>query len=157
SGDVYTTTDLALLAAVAVKLSGELMRFDAAEILRLERAMGTALRRYVPEPVAKRLSLGQAIEGGERSVSVLFVDIRGYTTYSEQHEAGTVFSVVNRYTEAMSAVIQRRGGTVLEFLGDGLMAVFGAPEPLPDHARIAVEAACEMVAAVRGLGLGAGS
>ena len=53
--------------------------------------------------------------------------------------------MVNRYTEAVSAVIQRRGGTVVEFLGDGLMAVFGAPEPMPDHARVAVEAACEVV------------
>ena len=66
-----------------------------------------------------------------------------------------MFSMINRYTEAVSAVIQRRGGTVVEFLGDGLMAVFGAPDPLPDHARVAVEAACEVVAAVRDLALGA--
>jgi class 3 adenylate cyclase len=144
SGDVYTATDLALLAAVGDKVSGELMRFE-------ERAMREALRRYVPEPVAARLTRGQAIEGGERDVSVLFVDIRGYTTYSERRAAGAVFSMVNRYTEAVSAVIQRRGGTVVEFLGDGLMAVFGAPEPMPDHARAAVEAACEIAAAVRGL------
>ena len=62
--------------------------------------------------------------------------------------------MVNRYTEAVSAVIQRRGGTVVEFLGDGLMAVFGAPEPMPDHARAAVQAACEVVATVRQLALG---
>lgn len=156
SGDVYTATDLALLAAVADKVSSELLRFDAADILRQERAMGEAMRRYVPEPVAARLSRGQTIEGGERDVSVLFVDIRGYTTYSEQQAVGTVFSVVNRYTETVSAVIQRYGGTVVEFLGDGLMAVFGAPEPLDEHARVAVEAAREIVAAVRSLELGAG-
>ena len=149
SGDIYTDTDLALLAAVADKVSGELLRFDTAVILRQEREMSEALRRYVPEPVAARLTRGQSIEGGERDVSVLFVDIRGYTTYSEQQAAGTVFSMVNRYTEAVSAVIQRRGGTVVEFLGDGLMAVFGAPEPMPDHARVAVQAACEVVATVR--------
>ena len=155
SGDIYTATDLALLSAVVDKVSGELLRFDTAEILRQERAMGEALRRYVPEPVAARLSRGQAIEGGERDVSVLFVDIRGYTTYSEQQAAGDVFSVINRYMETVSAVIQRRGGTVVEFLGDGLMAVFGAPELLPEHARVAVEAACEIVATVRDLALGA--
>jgi len=65
-----------------------------------------------------------------------------------------VFSMVNRYTEAVSAMIQRRGGTVVEFLGDGLMAVFGAPEPMPEHAREAVRAACEVVTAVRNLALG---
>jgi class 3 adenylate cyclase len=154
SGDVYTPTDLALLAAVADKVSGELLRFDTAVILRQERAMSEGLRRYVPEPVAVRLERGQPIEGGEHDVSVLFVDIWGYSAYSEQQEAGTVFSMVNRYTEAVSGVIQRRGGTVVEFLGDGLMAVFGAPEPMPQHAREAVRAACEVVATVRNLALG---
>ena len=118
--------------------------------------MSEALRRYVPQPVVARLTRGEAIEGGEREVSVLFVDIRGYTTYSEAHAVGTLFSMVNRYTEAVSAVIQRRGGTVVEFLGDGLMAVFGAPETVADHARVSVQAACEVVAAVRRLQLGVG-
>jgi len=148
SGDVYTATDLALLATISDKASTELLRFDAAEILRQERAMVAAFRRYVPEPVAARLSRGQAIEGGERTVSVLFVDLRGYTTYSERQAAGDVFSVVNRYATAISTVIQQHGGTVVEFLGDGLMAVFGAPEPLPDHARVAVEAAHDIVTSV---------
>jgi class 3 adenylate cyclase len=155
SGDIYTATDSALLNAVADKVSGELLRFDSAVILQQERKMGEALRRYVPEPVAARLSRGQAVEGGERDVSVLFVDLRGYTTYSEAQAAGAVFSLINRYTETVSAVIQRRGGTVVEFLGDGLMAVFGAPEALPDHARVSVEAACEVVAAVRKLAFAA--
>jgi class 3 adenylate cyclase len=154
SGDIYTATDLALLAAVAEKLSSELLRFDTAVIMRQEREMSEALRRYVPEPVAARLSRGLSIEGGERDVSVLFVDIRGHTTYCENQAAGAVFSVINRFTEAVSAVIQRRGGTVVEFLGDGLMAVFGAPEPHPHHARVAVQAACEVVATVRSLALG---
>jgi adenylate cyclase len=153
SGDIYTATDLALLGAVADQVSGALLRFDAAVILRQERAMSEALRRYVPEPVAARLTRGQSIEGGECDVAVLFVDIRGYTTYSEQQQAEAVFSMVNRYTEAVSAVIQRRGGTVVEFLGDGLMAVFGAPEPMPNHARSAVRAAREVVGAVRALDL----
>ena len=84
---------------------------------------------------------------------MLFVDIRGYSTLSEGRGAGAVFSLVNRYTEAVSAVIQRRGGTVVEFLGDGLMAVFGAPEPLPRHARAAVEAAREVAGTVRAIAL----
>ena len=155
SGDVYTATDLALLAAVADKVSAQLRSFDADLILAQERAMSDALRRYVPRPVVARLNRGQSIDGGERDVSVLFVDIRGYTTYSEQQTVGTVFSMVNRYTEAVSAAIQRRGGTVVEFLGDGVMAVFGAPEPMPGHARAAVQAACEVVSVVRRLTLGA--
>lgn len=153
SGDVYTPTDLALLAAVGDKLAGELMRIDTGLRLRAERDMREAFRRYVPAPVAARLTRGQAVEGGEREVSVLFVDIRGYTTLSEGRGAGAVFSLVNRYTEAVSAAIQRRGGTVVEFLGDGLMAVFGAPEVLPRHAHAAVEAAREVAATVRAIAL----
>lgn len=156
SGDVYTATDLALLAAVADKVSGALQRFDAVVLLQHERAMREALRRYVPGPVAARLSRGQSVEGGECEVSVLFVDIRGYTSFSEQQAAGDVFSMVNRYIESVSAVIERRGGTVVEFLGDGVMAVFGAPDPMPDHARASVEAAREVVEVVRRLDLAAG-
>jgi class 3 adenylate cyclase len=154
SGDVYTATDLTLLAAVADKVSTGLLRFDTAIIMQQERTMNEALLRYVPQPVAARLTRGEAIEGGERDVSVLFVDIRGYTTYSEARAVGTVFSMLNRYIEAVSAVIQRRGGTVVEFLGDGVMAVFGAPDALPDHARVSVQAAREVVATVRRLALG---
>jgi class 3 adenylate cyclase len=153
SGDVYTATDLTLLAAVADKVSAELLRFDAEVILRQERSMSEALRRYVPRAVAARLTEGQPIEGSERDVSVLFVDIRGYTSFSETRAVGAVFSMVNRYTEAVSAVIQRRGGTVVEFLGDGLMALFGAPDPLPDHARVSVQAACEVLTMLRDLAL----
>ncbi|MDX2171396.1 MAG: adenylate/guanylate cyclase domain-containing protein, partial [Deltaproteobacteria bacterium] len=153
SGDIYTATDLALLNAVADKLSSELQRFDIVVILRQERQMSAALRRYVPQPVVAQLTRGQSIEGGEREVAVLFVDLRGYTTYSETQDAGAVFSMLNRYTEAVSAVIERRGGTVVEFLGDGLMAVFGAPTPLPAQSRAAVEAAHEVVATVRQLAL----
>ncbi|MBY0280197.1 adenylate/guanylate cyclase domain-containing protein [Candidatus Binatia bacterium] len=155
SGDVYTPTDVALLGAVGDKLGGELARLEADVVLREERAMRDAFRRYVPAPVAARLTRGQTIEGGERDVSVLFVDIRGYTTLSEKRTADAVFALVSRYTEVVSAVIQRRGGTVVEFLGDGLMAVFGAPETLADHAGAAVEAACEIASAVRGLSPGA--
>lgn len=154
SGDVYTSTDLALLAAVADKVSGELLRFDEAEIRHQARAMQDALRRYVPEPIAARVVSGRGLEAGEREISVLFVDIRGYSTYSEGRTAEEIFSTVNRYTETVSRVVRQRGGTVVEFNGDGMMAVFGAPEPLAEKERSAVTAGREIVAAVRSLALG---
>ena len=154
SGDVYTPTDLALLAALADKLSGELQRFDAAEVLRQERAMQEALRRYVPDPVIGLLANGEDIAGGEREVSILFVDLRGFTSYSEQHDSGSVVSIVSRYTEAVSGIIRDHGGTVVEFLGDGMMAVFGAPVSLPEHAAAAVRCATTIVAGVRDMQLG---
>jgi class 3 adenylate cyclase len=151
SGDIYTTTDYALLAAVADKVAGELLRFDEAEIHRQARVMQDALRRYVPEPVAARLASGQEPEAGEREISVLFVDIRGYTTHSEGWTNAENFSVVNRYTETVSRVIRHYGGTIVEFTGDGVMAVFGAPDPLLQKERAAVEAGRAIVAAVRSL------
>jgi adenylate cyclase len=153
SGDIYTPTDLTLLAALADKVSSELRRFDAAEVLRQERAMQQALRRYVPDPVVGLLANGEDIGGGEREVSILFVDLRGFTTYSELREAGSVFSIVNRYSEAVSHIIRDHGGTVVEFLGDGMMAVFGAPGVLPDHPAAALRCATSIVGSMKELQL----
>lgn len=157
SGDVYSPTDKALLRAVAEKMGDVLQRFDEAEILRQERAMRDSFRRYVPSSVADQLASGEDIEGGEKDLSVLFVDVRGYSTFSEGKEAETIFSVVNELTEAVSGVIREHDGTVVEFLGDGVMAVFGAPKPNPEHARSAVEAACAIVGEVDRLALGDGT
>jgi class 3 adenylate cyclase len=154
SGDVYTVTDLALLAAVAEKMSGELRLFDEAEIRRQAQAMQDALRRYVPGAIAAQVVSGGKLEAGEREVSVLFVDIRGYTTYSEGRTAAEIFSTVNRYTETVSQVVRRHGGTIVEFNGDGMMTVFGAPESLAEKERAAVAAGRAIVAAVRSLALG---
>lgn len=154
SGDIYTATDLALLAAVVDKMSSELQRFGAVEIVNQARAMQDSLRRYVPGVVAARLESGSELEAAEREISVLFVDIRGYTTYSEGQTAEEIFSTVNRYTEAVSRVVRQHFGAIVEFNGDGLMAVFGAPETFAEKERAAVEAGREIVAAVRSLALG---
>jgi hypothetical protein len=113
SGDIYTQTDYALLAALADKVAGELLRFEEAEIHRQTRATHDALRRYVPEPVAARIVSGQGLEAGEQEISVLFVDIRGYTTYSEGRTATEIFSLVNRYTETVSGVVRHHKGTIV--------------------------------------------
>jgi class 3 adenylate cyclase len=148
SGDVYTPTDLSLLAAIAEKVSAELRRFDQEETIRQGREMQEALRRYVPAAVADQLSDGGAPAAGEREVSVLFVDLRGYSGFAESRGAEEIFSTVNRYTEAVSKVVQNHGGSVVEFNGDGMMAVFGAPRELANKERAAVEAARAIVDAV---------
>src|SRR5262249_41081752 len=84
----------------------------------------------------------------ECEVSVLFVDIRGYSTLATDCDAATLFSTVNRYTETVSQIVSRHGGSVLEFHGDGLMALFGAPRPLAGRARATVEAGRAIVAAL---------
>jgi len=156
SGDVYTSTDLSLLAAVAEKVSTELRRFDQEETVREARAMQESLRRYVPGAIAEQLGSGDELASGEREISVLFVDIRGYTGFSESRQAEEIFSTVNRYTETVSQVVQEHGGSVVEFNGDGMMAVFGAPRKIAHKERAAVEAGREIVAAVAALTIESG-
>jgi class 3 adenylate cyclase len=146
SGDIYTPTDLAWLGAVAGKVSDRLLTLDATAVAEQARAMQEALRRYVPGAVAARLANGQDIEAGEREVTVLFVDIRGYTGFSEARQAEEIFHTVNRYTEMVSQVVRARGGSVVEFHGDGLLAVFGAPDEVPMKERAAVLVGCEIIA-----------
>ena len=151
SGDVYTSTDLSLLSAVGETVSRELRRFDQDEVVRQGRAMQESLRRYVPGVIAEQLSAGVELASGEREVSVLFVDIRGYTSFSESRKSEEIFSTVNRYTETVSQIVQKHAGSVVEFNGDGMMTVFGAPRDLAHKERAAVEAGREIVEAVAAL------
>ncbi|MFN8643206.1 MAG: adenylate/guanylate cyclase domain-containing protein [Candidatus Binatia bacterium] len=151
SGDIYTPAELALLAALATATSGRMQSIDAEAVAAQARATEEALRRYVPGAIAQRIVAGQDLEAGERELSVLFVDIRGYTGFSERRAAEEIFSTVNRYTEAVSREVRACGGTVVEFHGDGMMAVFGAPEPIPDKERCAVQAARAIAATVAAL------
>jgi class 3 adenylate cyclase len=145
SGDIYTSTDLTLLTTLAKSLSVHLLRFTDAELLEQTREIQEKMRRYVPGALAEEIELGRDLETGEREVSVLFVDIRGFTAYSQSKQAPEVFAAISRYTETCSSIVHEVGGAVVEFNGDGMMAVFGAPRPLEDKEQAAVEAARRMV------------
>jgi class 3 adenylate cyclase len=157
SGDVFTATDRALLETIVDRAADALERFGDAERQRQEREMHERLRRYVPGTLAEEITSGADLEPEEREVTVLFVDIRGYSSYAQSLGASEIFSTVNRYTEAVSAAVRSGGGTVVEFNGDGMMAVFGAPRPLPAKESAAVETAQRIGAAVDALELGNGS
>ena len=77
-------------------------------------------------------------------VTVLFADIRGFTSFSETKPPETVITVLNRYLTSMTDVILSHGGTLVCFMGDGIMATFGAPIEQRDHADRALAAAREM-------------
>jgi class 3 adenylate cyclase len=141
SGDIFTPSDIALLLGLADKAADELLRFEQAEVERQARELSEQLRRYVPAAVARELDEGFRLEAGEREVSVLFVDIRGYTPFSEGQRPDAIFAAVSQYTELVSRVVDECGGSVVEFHGDGLMAVFGAPRPLEHKESCAVRAA----------------
>ena len=76
---------------------------------------------------------------------MLFSDIRGFTTFSEARDPGQVLEVLNRYHEEMTDAIMAHSGTLISFMGDGIMAVFGAPIEMDDHADRAYAAAKEML------------
>jgi adenylate cyclase len=104
-------------------------------------------------------------EGVEVDVSILFTDVQGFTSYAEHASARDVIATLNEQFELMVPIIERHGGHVDKFIGDGMMAVFGAPEFFDDHADRAVGAAVEIAEALRaqdhllpvGLGVNSGS
>lgn len=117
------------------------------EDISREKRMKTTMYRYMTPEVAERvLALGEdALMIGERKeVTILFSDIRGYTTLTENLGAAEVVSLLNKYFETMVEAVFNHEGTLDKFIGDALMAVFGAPLPLQEHAWMAVKSALEM-------------
>jgi adenylate cyclase len=107
--------------------------------------------RFVPESVVSEVlsQTGEGLRlGGERKIAtVLFSDLRGFTSYAETLPPATVISVLNRYLTLMSDVILDNGGTLVAYMGDGIMAVFGAPIEQEDHADRALRTARTMTRA----------
>jgi class 3 adenylate cyclase/ribosomal protein L40E len=97
---------------------------------------------YTPKHLAEKiLSSKSALEGERKQVSVLFVDVAGSTSLSERLDPEDMHGLINRAVELMLAEVHRYEGTVNHFLGDGIMALFGAPIAHEDHAQRAVHAA----------------
>ncbi len=114
---------------------------------RQKLAIRRTFQKYVPPEVVEQLlrDPGRAALGGERrTISVLFSDIRGFTSLSEEMKPEEVVRFLNDYFAIMTPIIYRHGGTVDKFEGDGIMALFGAPIHHPDHAVRAVRAALDM-------------
>ena len=107
--------------------------------------------RFVPDSVVAQV-LDRADDdedirlGGELlRATVLFSDLRGFTSFAESREPSEVIGVLNRYLTEMSDAILNREGTLVAYMGDGIMAVFGAPLPSEDHADRALAAARDML------------
>jgi class 3 adenylate cyclase len=119
----------------------ELKRLHAAVVQKETAA--TSLRSYVPQQVADRLASGE-VGQEELEVTVLFSDIRGFSTIAERLSAREIADVVGRHLAAMAEVVAEHAGTIDKFQGDAVMAVFGAPDPVPDHAERALRCAIAM-------------
>ncbi len=123
---------------------------DKRRLQGLERArVRDVFARFLPEPMVDEVLLhadGDLRLGGARLVSTaLFADLRDFTGFAERTSPDDVIAVLNRYFGEMSDAVLDNGGTLVAFLGDGLIAVFGAPIECDDHADRAVAAAREML------------
>lgn len=108
--------------------------------------------RYVSPRVMEKILSGQVAQDGEvRVATVLFVDLRGFTAMSEKRSARDVVKVLNRYLEVLVEAVVANGGVVDKFIGDAVMAAFGAPVSQGDDAMNAVRAALAMVQGVEAL------
>jgi class 3 adenylate cyclase len=118
---------------------------DMTRGLLLRERYRSVLNKVVSQDVATELMRGDVELGGEnRLVTVLFADIRGFTAHTEGMEPQAVIGLLNECMEHLSHAIDMEGGVVDKFIGDEVMAVFGAPVKQDDHARRAVSAAIRM-------------
>jgi adenylate cyclase len=109
----------------------------------------TTFGRFVTPSIARTImdieeSGKLALGGEEKRVTVLFGDIRGFTTMSEGMTPGVLLDTLNRYFEGIVDIVNRYEGTVNKYNGDNIMVIWGAPLPVDDHARKAVQAALEI-------------
>ncbi len=141
-----------LLGSGLVYVAARAARFG--ESLRELRRVEAIFGRYVSPTVVRQL-LGKAdalrLGGQRREISVLFSDIRGFTTLSERLPPEEVGAMLNEYFSATVDVIFAHGGTVDKFVGDAIMAVFNAPLDQPDHAERAARTAQAMQEVADGL------
>lgn len=110
---------------------------------------GETLSRFLPGGLAEKLRTDGGLGGDsdKRTVTVLMSDVRGYSTISEASDPSDLASQLSEHRTQMNRAVVSAGGTVMQFVGDAVMAVFGAPEVQPDHADQALEAAYVMHAA----------
>ncbi len=125
-----------------------------ARSLREKEMIKRAFTRYVAREVVEEILKDPehlVLTGERREVTVLFCDIRGFTPLSERLSPEAVVALLNQFYDLMIETTFRHDGTLDKFLGDAVMAVFGAPMPYPDHATRAVQTALDMQAGVAAL------
>jgi len=163
-----------LIAAPLIKVVGEIRhveRFDLDKVVRhpsrlteienLSGAIGdmaqglAAFRKYIPADLVKRLisdGNGARLGGAIRPMSVMFIDLAGFTGMSERL-GDRIIPLLSRYFDSVSVQIQNQNGTIDKFIGDAVMAFWGAPAPNPDHAVDCCRAALACRRAVEEAGL----
>ncbi len=150
----FSQEDLELISAVAAQTAVAVETIKAHNRLAREEVARANYSRFMPEYVVKELLEKPdsfRLGGVNQTVTVLFADIRGFTAFSESEKPERVVNLLNKYFTAMTEIIFEHGGTLDKYLGDGLMAIFGAPTASETDADNAVKAAIAMQNAVEEL------
>jgi adenylate cyclase len=146
----FTVNDLDLLTALANYAAVAVERARLNQKIVAEEKKRERLGRFLSPQVTSRILAASETQGGElgapevREVSVLFADISGFTSMSEKMSPSSVALLLNEYLSRMTEVIFKHEGTLDKYIGDAIMAVFGAPLDMPDHAQRAIRTAIEM-------------
>ncbi|MBP6002427.1 MAG: FHA domain-containing protein [Pyrinomonadaceae bacterium] len=143
----FTPDHLELISAVAAQTAVTVETVRAHKRLAREEVARANYSRFMPEYVVKQLLENPdsfRLGGANQTITVLFADIRGFTALSERTNPEKVVGLLNRYFTAMTEIIFAHGGTLDKYIGDGLMAIFGAPTATPVDAVNAVKAAVAM-------------
>ena len=143
----FSSDDLELISAVAAQTAVTVETVKAHKRLAREEVARANYSRFMPEYVVKQLLENPdsfKLGGINQTITVLFADIRGFTAFSEKEKPERVVGLLNRYFSAMSEIIFAHGGTLDKYIGDGLMAIFGAPNATPEDAKNALKTAVVM-------------
>jgi adenylate cyclase len=143
----FTPDDLNLLAGLAANAAIFLKNLRLFDSVAKEAAKRASLERYFSPELAKQVTSGEIdikLGGDNKSGTVFFSDIVGFTTMSETMEASTVVAKINRYFSSMVDTVFKYKGSIDKFMGDAIMAIWGVPVPLQDEAVWAVSCGLEM-------------
>ncbi len=134
----FSGQDLEVLTTLAVLIAVGVEQTRLRKVILREQEMRTRLARYASPRVVDRIILDSLVAGEmiveEREASILFADLSGFTTLSEKMAPTEVTRVLNSIYERLTKLVFDHDGTLDKFMGDGLMVIFGAPLPQPDHA-----------------------
>lgn len=133
-----------VLLVIIITASTRLIYLAFSSNAEQQRVIDTFARYVEPDLVQSIVKRGDQhilLERSRRNITVLFSDIRGFVSMTDNADPDTIVTELNEYLQMMSTAIHQSGGTIDKFLGDGIMALFGAPLEQEDHADKACEAA----------------